>query len=55
MKTNTGFLAVTAIVTSGIADAETWDMPMALPVFVLIALPELATGLPENIRRRPGG
>lgn len=31
MKTITGLLAATAIVTSGIADAETWDMPMAYP------------------------
>ena len=28
---------------------------MALMVFVLIAFPELATYLPENMRRTPGG
>ena len=28
---------------------------MVVMVFVLIAFPELATWLPENIRQRPGG
>ena len=28
---------------------------MVLMVFVLIAFPELATWLPDNIRQRPGG
>ena len=30
-------------------------MPMVLMVFVLIAVPELATWLPENLRQGPGG